>query len=62
MGLLPIFIDLFTFSFVFYNILYVLSKPFVNAILADNSTALLAGILAQIEKQLKLISLSLSHI
>jgi hypothetical protein len=32
-----------------------LSKPSVNALLADNSTALLAGILAQIEKQLKLI-------
>jgi hypothetical protein len=32
-------------------------EPFVNALLVDNSTALLAGILAQIEKQLKLISL-----
>jgi hypothetical protein len=31
-------------------------NPFVNALLADNSTALLAGTLAQIEKQLKLIS------
>jgi hypothetical protein len=36
------------------------SEPFVNALLADNSTALLAGTLAQIEKQLKLISLTLS--
>jgi hypothetical protein len=33
------------------------SEPFVNALLADNSTALLAGTLAQIEKQLKLIPL-----
>jgi hypothetical protein len=33
------------------------SEPFVNALLADNSTALLAGTLSQIEKQLKLISL-----
>jgi hypothetical protein len=32
-----------------------LSEPFVNALLADTSTALLAGTLAQIEKQLKLI-------
>jgi hypothetical protein len=32
-----------------------LSEPFVNALLADNSTALLAGTLVQIEKQLKLI-------
>jgi hypothetical protein len=31
-------------------------NPFVNALLADNSTALLAGTPAQIEKQLKLIS------
>jgi hypothetical protein len=35
-----------------------LSEPFVNALLADNSTALLAGILVQIEKQLKLIPTS----
>jgi hypothetical protein len=34
------------------------SEPFVNALLADNSTALLAGTLAQIEKQLKLIPFS----
>jgi hypothetical protein len=33
------------------------SEPFVNALLADNSTALLAGTLTQTEKQLKLISL-----
>jgi hypothetical protein len=33
----------------------ILSEPFVNALLADTSTALLAGTLAQIEKQLKLI-------
>jgi hypothetical protein len=32
-----------------------LSEPSVNALLVDNSTALLAGILTQIEKQLKLI-------
>jgi hypothetical protein len=32
-----------------------LSEPSVNAFLVDNSTALLAGILVQIEKQLKLI-------
>jgi hypothetical protein len=32
-----------------------LSEPFVNALLADTSTTLLAGTLAQIEKQLKLI-------
>jgi hypothetical protein len=32
-----------------------LSEPFVNALLADTSTALLAGTLVQIEKQLKLI-------
>jgi hypothetical protein len=32
-----------------------LSEPSVNALLADTSTALLAGNLAQIEKQLKLI-------
>jgi hypothetical protein len=35
-----------------------LSEPFVNALLADNSTALLAGTLVQIEKQLKLIPTS----
>jgi hypothetical protein len=35
-----------------------LSEPSVNALLADNSTALLAGILVQIEKQLKLIPTS----
>jgi hypothetical protein len=35
-----------------------LSEPFVNALLADTSTALLAGTLAQIEKQLKLIPFS----
>jgi hypothetical protein len=34
-----------------------ISEPFVNALLADTSTALLAGTLAQIEKQLKLIPL-----
>ena len=32
-----------------------LPESFVNALLADTSTALLAGTLAQIEKQLKLI-------
>jgi hypothetical protein len=32
-----------------------LPEPFVNALLADTSTALLAGTLTQIEKQLKLI-------
>jgi hypothetical protein len=32
-----------------------LSEPSINALLVDNSTALLAGILVQIEKQLKLI-------
>jgi hypothetical protein len=31
------------------------SEPFINALLADTSTALLVGTLAQIEKQLKLI-------
>jgi hypothetical protein len=36
-----------------------LPEPFVNALLADTSTALLAGTLAQIEKQLKLIPSSL---
>jgi hypothetical protein len=36
-----------------------LSESFVNALLVDTSTALLAGTLAQIEKQLKLISSSL---
>jgi hypothetical protein len=35
-----------------------LSELFVNALLADTSTALLAGTLAQIEKQLKLIPTS----
>jgi hypothetical protein len=39
-------------------------EPFVNTLIADNSTALLAGTLAKIEKQLKLIPLlfSLSQI
>jgi hypothetical protein len=32
-----------------------LPEPSVNVLLADTSTALLAGILAQIEKQLKLV-------
>jgi hypothetical protein len=34
-----------------------LPESFVNALLADISTALLAGTLSQIEKQLKLIPL-----
>jgi hypothetical protein len=36
-----------------------LSESFINALLADNLTALLAGTLVQIEKQLKLIHTSL---
>jgi hypothetical protein len=36
-----------------------LPELFVNALLADYSTALLAGTLAQIEKQLKLIPILL---
>jgi hypothetical protein len=36
---------------------YKLLEPFVNALLADTSTVLLAGTLAHIEKQLKLIPL-----
>jgi hypothetical protein len=35
-------------------------QTLVNALLADNFTSLLAGTLAQIEKQLKLIPYSLS--
>jgi hypothetical protein len=54
--------------FLCYIDVWFLTEPSVNALLADNSIALLAdnsiallaGTLAQIEKQLKLISLTLS--